>query len=54
MRIADTKHEAEVLAAVCSVLRASGFVFQDAWARIFSGEGEEAYDWLVANYLPEE
>ena len=46
MRIADTEHEAEVLAAVCPMLRASGFVFRDDCARTLSGKEEEAYDWL--------
>jgi apyrase len=51
MRILDPATEASIMKEVRSLLRTSGFVFRDEWARTISGEEEGAYGWLVANYL---
>ena len=53
MQIADTECKAEVVAAVRSVLCASGFVFRVVWARNILGEEEGAYGWQVGQ-PPEE
>lgn len=51
MRIINAAGQADIMHRIRSLLRLSGFLFRDDWARIISGEEEGVYDWLVANYL---
>ncbi|KAL7466936.1 hypothetical protein ACHAXS_007207 [Conticribra weissflogii] len=51
MRILPPEQERSIIQSVRDILRNSGFLFRDSWARTISGEEEGAYGWLVVNYL---
>jgi len=51
MRILPLDKELSIIQSVRGILRNSGFLFRDSWARTISGEEEGAYGWLVVNYL---
>ncbi|KAL7547024.1 hypothetical protein ACHAWF_010350, partial [Thalassiosira exigua] len=51
MRLLDAASQAKVMGRIRSLLHGSGFLFNDNWARMISGEEEGVYGWLVANYL---
>ena len=40
-----------IMSNIRKTLHTSGFLFQNEWARILSGDEESVYGWLVANYL---
>ena len=40
-----------ILSEVRAYLSTTGFMFQDSWARVISGEEEGVYGWITVNYV---
>jgi len=51
VRLASESEADDIMDRVRSLLHASGFLFQDDWARAISGDEESIFGWVVANYL---
>ncbi|GJN31630.1 hypothetical protein PR202_gn00079 [Eleusine coracana subsp. coracana] len=50
LRLLDESAQEAILASCRDALRASGFRFEDAWAKVIPGSDEGIYAWIAANY----
>ncbi|XP_066350340.1 probable apyrase 6 [Miscanthus floridulus] len=50
LRLLEERAQEAILASCRDVLRASGFRFEDAWAKVIPGSDEGIYAWVAANY----
>ncbi|PWZ06567.1 putative apyrase 6 [Zea mays] len=50
LRLLEERTQEAILASCRDVLRASGFRFEDAWAKVIPGSDEGIYAWVAANY----
>lgn len=50
MRLLEERVQEAILASCRDALRASGFRFEDAWAKVIPGSDEGVYAWVAANY----
>ncbi|WVZ57110.1 hypothetical protein U9M48_007543 [Paspalum notatum var. saurae] len=50
LRLLEERAQEAILASCRAVLRASGFRFEDAWAKVIPGSDEGIYAWVAANY----
>ncbi|XP_062211410.1 probable apyrase 6 [Phragmites australis] len=50
LRLLEERAQEAILASCRDVLRASGFRFEDAWAKVIPGSDEGIYAWIAANY----
>ncbi|RCV44572.1 hypothetical protein SETIT_9G385000v2 [Setaria italica] len=50
LRLLEEHAQEAILASCREVLRASGFRFEDAWAKVIPGSDEGIYAWVAANY----
>ena len=51
MRMLTEEARVAAMTEVRALLRGTGFLFRDAWARVISGEEEGVAGWLSVNYL---
>uniref|UniRef100_A0ACD5XG50 Uncharacterized protein n=1 Tax=Avena sativa TaxID=4498 RepID=A0ACD5XG50_AVESA len=50
LRLLEDRVQEAILASCRDVLRASGFRFEDSWAKVIPGSDEGVYAWVAANY----
>ncbi|TVU46828.1 hypothetical protein EJB05_06397, partial [Eragrostis curvula] len=50
LRLLDESAQEAILASCRDTLRASGFRFENAWAKVIPGSDEGIYAWVAANY----
>ncbi|CAN6319816.1 unnamed protein product [Urochloa humidicola] len=50
LRLLEEHAQEAILGSCKDVLRASGFRFEDAWAKVIPGSDEGIYAWVAANY----
>ncbi|XP_047090611.1 probable apyrase 6 [Lolium rigidum] len=50
LRLLEESVQGAILASCRDVLRASGFRFEDSWAKVIPGSDEGVYAWVAANY----
>ncbi|CAL4922910.1 unnamed protein product [Urochloa decumbens] len=50
LRLLEEHAQEAILASCRDVLRAAGFRFEDAWAKVIPGSDEGIYAWVAANY----
>uniref|UniRef100_A0ACD5WZ08 Uncharacterized protein n=1 Tax=Avena sativa TaxID=4498 RepID=A0ACD5WZ08_AVESA len=50
LRLLEDRVQEAILASCRDVLRASGFRFEDSWAKVIPGSDEGIYAWVAANY----
>jgi len=51
MRILDPERQSLIMGNIRTVIKDAGFLFENDWARVISGEEEGIFGWLSVQHL---